>query len=151
MSVGSSRCAAIRSSSISRGMRCCVAQPQQSGDLGQLADQPAEAPIGPVQALAVPGIHVLPQKRDLLRTLRHQPARLRDHRRRRTAGLGAARIRHNAERAEFVATLLDREEGGQARRGGRVGQEVELILGREIRLDDGSGRPAARATISGRR
>ena len=118
-----------------------VAQPQQAGQLRQLAQQPAEAPGAAVRRLAVPGVDVLPEQRDLARALRHQPPRLGDHRRRRAARLGAARVGHDAEAAELVAALLDGQEGGDALRRGRVGQEVELVLGREIGLDHRAAGP----------
>ena len=116
-------------------MGCRVAQAQQAGDLGQLAQQPAQAPGAAVRRLAMPGIHVLPEQGDLARALRHQPAGFRQHRDGGAARLGAARVGHHAERAELVAALLDGQERGHALGGRGLRQEVEFLFGGEIGLD----------------
>ena len=83
----------------------------------------------------MPGVDVLSQQRDLARALRDQSPRLGDHRGCRPAALGAACVGHHAEAAEPVAALLDSQECGDPLRRGRVGQEVEFLLGRKIGLD----------------
>ena len=115
-----------------------VAQAGEAGDLGQRPQQPGQAPGAALRTTAVIGVHVLAQQRDLAHALPRHQASFRQHRGRRPAGLGAARIRHHAERAELVATFLHGEEGGDAARKLRtlgIGQEVELLLGGKIGLD----------------
>ena len=48
-------------------------------DLGQLADQPGQAPVAPVGTFAVIGIHVLAQQGDLAHAALDQVARLGQH------------------------------------------------------------------------
>ena len=89
-----------------------VADARQALDLGQRPDQPRQRPgRPPVRArLAVIGVDVLAEQRDLDRARRHQLARLGQHRRSRPRIFGAARIGHDAEGAELVAAFLDRQE-----------------------------------------
>ena len=89
-----------------------------------------------VRALAVIGVDVLAEQRDLARagaTRRRASASTAATGRR---DFGAARVGHDAEGAELVAAFLDGQEGGDApaARGG-VRQVVELVLGGEIGLD----------------
>ena len=68
ISAGLSRCARISSSSCRWG-RGGIAQPLNPLDLRQLAQQPCEAPYPPIRPLAVVGVHILPQQRNLARPL----------------------------------------------------------------------------------
>ena len=119
------------------GMAGHVAKPVEPGDFGEAGEKAAEAPRGAVRALAMPGIDVLAEQRDLAHPGPGKPRRFRHDRRRRTRNLGAARIGDDAERAELVAALLDGEEGGDAAGlGGRGAVERrELLLHGEIRGD----------------
>ena len=91
-----------------------VAQPVEAGDLGEAEEEPAEAPGAAVRALAVPGIDVLAEQRDLADALAGEARRLGDDRRDRPRDFGAARVGHDAEGAELVAAFLHGEEGGDA-------------------------------------
>ena len=117
-------------------MRGGVAQPRQAVDLGQGEQQPAEAPDVAPGALAVIGVDVLAQEGDLARARRDQAPGLGQNRRSRPGLLGASGIGHDAEGAELVAALLDREIGGGALRPGFLGQVVELRFRGEAGVDD---------------
>ena len=101
------------------------------------AGQPA-----PFVALAVIGIDVLAEQRDLADAGVRLAARFGKDRRQRPGDLRAARIGHHAEGAELVAAFLDGEKGGRpglaqaGRRGGR--QMIELVLERKLGLHDGA-------------
>ena len=123
-------------------MRGGVAKALDALDLADPADQPAEAPDAAVRPLAVEGIDILAEQRDFDRALTREALRFRDD------GGDAARILrppgvgHDAEGAELVAALLDREEGLRPLRGAVVRQMVELRLSREVgrqRLAAGAG------------
>src|SRR3546814_9755539 len=65
----------------------------------EVAQQPAERPGAAVMALAMPGIDVLAEQRDLARAGGDQPAGLGDH------GLGRARIFGAARSEEHTSEL----------------------------------------------
>jgi hypothetical protein len=70
----------------------------------------------------------------------------------RRAKLGAARVRHDAEGAELVATFLHRQERLKRHRHvARLRQRVEFFLGGKIRFEDVAGLARELAIISGRR
>ena len=82
-------------------------------------------------------IHVLPEKRDFPDAPSDQPLRLFPNPAHRAAGLRPPCVRNDAERAELVAPLLNRQE---CRRvpppdGGTAGKPVELALRRELRVN----------------
>ncbi len=138
-----------------------VAQPSHAGDLGHRAQQPPQPPSAPPQISqgppqgailraplnanirrgAVPRIDVLAQQHNLARPLQGKLACLCKYRLRRAAHLRPARVRHDAEAAEFVAALLDRQESAEALRHRRLRQEVEFLFRREIGVDDRAGVP----------
>ncbi len=89
----------------------------------------------------MPGVDVLPKQRDLARALREQAAGLAENGGGGTALLGAPGVWHHAEAAKFVATLLHRQERGDALGRGLFRQVVELVLRREVRFDHGAGGP----------
>ena len=114
-----------------------IADAVQPRDVCQPPDQIAQAR----RALAMPSVHVLAEQCDLAHAARHQIACLGQDAGGGAADLGAAGIRHHAERAEFIAAFLHGQEGGgMAARRGALRQVVELVLGREIGVD---GRPLA--------
>ena len=103
-----------------------VAQAFHAVDRRKPAQQGGEAQRPAPAVGAVIGIDVLTQQRQFDGPVRRQPARLGNDLIRRPRELGTARIRHNTEGAELVATFLDRHKGGRAARRRLVGQEVEL-------------------------
>ena len=119
-----------------------VAQPVDAGDLGEAEEQPAEAPVAAVGPVAVPGVDVLAEERDLAHALVGEARGLGDDRVDRPRDFGAARVGDDAEGAELVAAFLDGEEGGDARAGvaaaGRAGRARRTCRRRRIR----SRRPA---------
>ena len=68
----------------------------------------------PLRSLAMPGVDVLAEQRDLAHAGGGQPLGLGDDLRHRPRHFRAARIGHDAEGAELVAAFLDGEEGGDA-------------------------------------
>ena len=105
----------------------------------------ARSQAPPFGAAAVVGVDVLAEQRDLARPRRRQAARLGHHLEHRARILGTARVGHDAEGAEPVASLLHGEEGGAAAALRRLRQVVELGLGREIGVQhDAAGAPQAR-------
>ena len=107
-----------------------------------------------VFVLAVIGIHVLPDQRHLAHAGCGKPLDFRGDLLHRPRDFGAARIGHDAERAELVAAFLHRDEGGDAaaadRRRARGSQRVELVLERKFGIDDALAALRARDN-SGRR
>ena len=90
-----------------------VAQPRDAGNLGEPMQQPRRASRrAPSGALAVIGVDVLAEQRDLAHAGIGQPLGLGDDLRDRPRDFGAARIGHDAEGAELVAAFLHGEEGG---------------------------------------
>jgi hypothetical protein len=105
-----------------------VADPVQALDFSRRADQPAKRP-----AVVRVGVDVLTQQRDLAHALLGQAPRLVENGGGGPRPLGAARIGHHAEAAEFVATLLHSQEGRIAEGAPRGAlQPVELGFGREV-------------------
>src|SRR5947207_1501279 len=83
-----------------------VSDPLQPIDLRQCPDEFGKA------AVAVgPGVHILPEEDDLASTSADQCVRLVDNVLPWPRNLRAPGIRHDAIGAEFVAALLDGEEG----------------------------------------
>ena len=121
------------------GMARGVAQPRDSLDLGEAAQEPAERPAPAVRALAVPGVDVLADQGELAHAGLSQGAGLVHDALHRARELRAARVGHHAEGAELVAALLHGEEGGHAarQRAGAVrrGQMAELVVDRELGVD----------------
>ena len=76
--------------------------------------QPAERRVAAVQALAMIGVDVLAEQRDLADAGLGEPLGLGDDLRNRPRNLGAARIGHDAEGAELVAAFLHGDEGRHA-------------------------------------
>ena len=111
--------------------------------------QPAERPGAPVRALAVIGVDVLADQRDLAHAGVGQPLDLGDDLVDRPRHLGAARIGHDAEGAELVAAFLHGDEGRDAarahRRAARRARCVELVLDRKLGVDARSPLRSARA------
>ena len=92
-----------------------VAQPRQAGDFGEPGTASWPSPHSrAVRPLAVPGVDVLAEQRDLADAGGSKPLGLGDDLRDRPRNFRAARIGHHAEGAELVAALLDGEEGGDA-------------------------------------
>ena len=83
----------------------------------------------------MPCVDVLTQQRDLTGALADKVAGLPQNRRGGAALFGAAGVWHNAEAAKLIATFLDGQKRGDALRSGAIGEVVELVLRREIRLD----------------
>jgi hypothetical protein len=85
------------------------------------------------------GIHVLSDESDFANTRVCQPRDLGHDFVDRAGGLRAARIRHDTECAELVATLLHGDEGGNAARphsrNARRGELVELVVGGKLGID----------------
>src|SRR6266849_9386656 len=92
------------------GMRGRIAQAGDAWYRGERADQLAQSPRSAFGGCAVIGIDVLTQEGDLARPGGGKPACLGDDLRRWAGVLRAPRIGHDAEGAELVAALLDREE-----------------------------------------
>jgi hypothetical protein len=123
-----------------------VAQPLDAGMTASASSSAARP-----EALAVPGVDVLAEQRDLARALARHAPRLGEDGGGGAAVLGAARVGHHAEGAELVAALLDGEEARNALRRGGLGQVVEFFLrGNSVSITAPAPR-AARATSSGRR
>src|SRR5581483_12133476 len=80
-------------------------------------------------------------QRDFAHARFRQPLDLGDDVGDRPRDLRAARIGHDTEGTELVATFLYGDEGTNAARldGGaaRLFEDVELVLGRKLRIDDG--------------
>ncbi len=118
-------------------MRRRVADAGQPRQPCEDADQLAKAPLAAsIRCRAVIGIDVLAQQRDLARSIGDKAARLGDDLGGRTRIFGATRVRDDAEGAELVATLLDRQKGGHAGRDAALGQVIEFRLGREAGIEN---------------
>ena len=113
-----------------------IANAREAGQVGERADQPAETPFGSAsRSFAVIGVHVLPQKGDLARAPLDQPSGLRDDRSGGARMLRAPCVGDDAERAELVAALLNRQERRRPLGGAFFGKAVELRLGREVDVE----------------
>ena len=95
-----------------------VAQAHDAGHVAETAQQFAERRRTPVGALPVIGVHVLPDQRHLAHARVGQALDLGHDLLDRARDLGAARIGHDAKRAELVAAFLHGDEGGNAALGG---------------------------------
>ena len=86
------------------------------------------------------GVDVLAEQGDLAHARIGKARDLVENGGNRARGLGAAGIRHDAERAELVAALLHSHEGGDAAPTNRVGrrdrQLREFVLGRKFSVHD---------------
>ena len=120
------------------GMAGGVAQPHDTFDFGEMVQQPAQRPGPPVGAFTVIGVDVLANERDLAHAVVGESLHVVDDLRHRARDFRAARIGHDAEGAELVATFLHGDESGDAARADRVrfgGREkTELVLDREFGL-----------------
>ena len=123
------------------GMAGRIADAVQAGDLGQGIGQFGQGRLSPVRPLAVIGVDVLAQQGDFAHAPIRQLSRLFQHRRHRSRPFGAARIGHDAEGAELVATLLHRQEGGRPLGEAGRGQGVELVVRSEVGADPFAPRP----------
>ena len=135
------------------GMAGAVAQARDAGNFRKAMHQPPERRCAAARVLAVIGVDVLADQRELAHARAGQALGLGDDRLDRPRDLHAARVRHDAEGAELVAALLHGDESRHAaladRRAARRGKPVEFCLGREFRS---MIRPrSARASISGSR
>ena len=120
-----------------------VAQARDAGHVRQAMKQASERPDRAVRPLTVIGVHVLPDQRQLAHARIGEAQGLVEDFCDRARDLRAAGIGHDAEGAELVAALLDREEGRHAAALGlglrRCGQVIELVLDGEFRVDDAIG------------
>ena len=116
-------------------MRGCVADPVEPGDFSQSAHEIAEPPFPAVRPFAVIGVDVLPEQRELARTQGQEPACLVEDLGCRARILGAAGVRHDAERAELVAAFLHGQKGAYPLFRSRLRQVVEFGLFRETGVD----------------
>ena len=89
---------------------------------------------------AMIGVDVLAEQGDLAHARASKARDLVENRSRGPRGLGAASIRHDAERAELVAALLHGHEGGNATPTNRVGrrrrQLREFVVRRKFSVHD---------------
>ncbi len=117
-----------------------VAQPRDAGNLREPMQQPAERRGAAVQILAVIGVDVLADQRDLAHAGVGQALGLGDDLCDRARHFRAARIGHDAEGAELVAAFLHGDEGRHAaladRGAARRGEMVELVLDRKLGVDE---------------
>ena len=93
------------------GMAGRIAQADDAGNIGEAMQQGAERPDPPVRSFAVIGVDVLPDQRDFAHAIVGEPQHVVDDPGHRPRHLGAARIGHHAEGAEFVAAFLHGDEG----------------------------------------
>jgi hypothetical protein len=116
-----------------------IAQACDAVDFGEPVQQPSERPGASVRAFTVIGVDVLPDQRDLAHAVVGEPLHVVDDLCDRPRHFRAARIGHDAERAELVAAFLHRDEGRDAARADRIRfrlrQEAELVLDRKFGLD----------------
>ena len=119
-----------------------IAQAREARDLGEALDEARERPHAPVRPVAVIGVDVLPDERDLAHPGVGEALGLGDDLGGRPRDLGAAGVGHDAKGAELVAAFLDRQEGGCAAAAHRR-EMVELVLDREFGVDDPALRGSA--------
>src|SRR5262249_1166924 len=91
-----------------------VTKPQHAWHLGEAIEQVTERGRPAVRALAMIAVAVLSNQGDASAARPHPVFHFGYNRRDRSRRFSAARIRHHAERAELVATLLNRHESGDA-------------------------------------
>ena len=120
------------------GMAGRVAQANDAGNFGQALQQGAERPNPSVRSLAVIGVDVLSDQGDLAHAIVGEPEHVVDNLCNGPRHLGAARVGHHAEGAEFIAAFLHRDERRDAAGADcirpRRGQESELVLDRKFGL-----------------
>ncbi len=116
-----------------------VAQALDAGNGRETLEQLRKRVSASVRSLAVIGIDVLADHRDLADAGIRQALRFLDDLCDRTRHFGAARIGHDAEGAELVAAFLDGDEGGDAARAHRLArrvlQKIEFVFRREFGFD----------------
>ncbi|MGY3630616.1 hypothetical protein ACVWWI_007547 [Bradyrhizobium sp. USDA 3686] len=116
-----------------------ITQPRDARERREVLQQPAERPAFSVRSLAVIGVDVLSDQRELAHAVLGEPLHVVDDLCHRPRDFRATRVRHDAEGAELVAAFLHRDESGNAagadRAGLGLGQEAELVLSREFGLD----------------
>ena len=124
------------------GMAGGVAQPRDARHFGDAREQLPERPGPAVGSFAVIGVDVLADQRDLAHAGLGEPLDLGDDLHDRPRRFGAARIGHDAERAELVAAFLHGDEGRYAARARRLAARrrelVELVLDRKLGVDHGA-------------
>ena len=106
--------------------------------------------VEPSRRVAMIGIDVLAEQRDLDRARLDELARLGQHRLRGPRILGAARVGHDAEGAELVAAFLDGQERRARAHALRRRQVIELALGRKIRVEHARAGQALAGAPEGR-
>ena len=129
-----------------------VAQARDAGHVRQAMQQAAERPDRAVRPLAVIGVDVLADQRELAHARIGEAQGLVEDLCDRARDLRAAGIGHDAEGAELVAALLDREEGRHAaalglglrrlRAGDRTCPRSGIPCRRRDRCATSSGAPA---------
>ena len=87
-----------------------IAQAHDAGNVGETMQQGAERPDPAVRSFAVIGVDVLPDQGDLAHAIVGEPEHVVDDPGDRARHLGAARVGHHAEGAEFVAAFLHGHE-----------------------------------------
>ncbi len=122
------------------GMARRVAQARELIEGAEPLEKPFERRRAPRFVLARVGVDVLPDQRDLAHAGVDEPARFLEHMLDLAGDFGAARIGHDAKRAEFVATFLHGDEGRDAARRdlrarGRR-ERLKFLFDREIRVGD---------------
>ena len=102
--------------------------------------QAAERPRAPIRSVPVIGVDVLADQRDFAHARIGKPCDLGDDARDRPRHFDAARIGHDAERAELVAAFLHGDERRHTARADRIArrslQHLELVLRRKLGVDD---------------
>ena len=96
-----------------------IAQPVDAIDPRDAVEQARQRPRPPVRALAVIGVDVLADQRDLAHAGFGQVLDFGEDLLHRPRHFHAARIGHDAEGAELVAAFLHRDEGADAARADR--------------------------------
>ncbi len=116
------------------GMAGGVADAGNPGELGHSLQQPPQRPGAAVGSRAMIGVDVLPDQRHFAHAGASEVPHLGDDLFDRARDLRAARVRHDAERAEFVAPFLHGDESRYAAAADRLAagrrDGVELALGR---------------------
>ena len=102
----------------------------------QTSYQLPKAPFSPVGTFAVIGVDVLAEQCDLACPAVQQAARFSHHFRHGTRVFRTAGVRDDAKAAKFVTAFLNGKERSNTLRPGRLGQEIELRLGRKARSEN---------------
>ncbi len=116
-----------------------VAQPADPIDLRGALKKARQRPGTPIRPVAVIGVDVLADQRDLADPGRRQMLDFGEDFLHRPRDFRAARIGHDAEGAELVTTLLHGDESGNAARAdchrARRREVIEFVVGRELGVD----------------